>query len=92
MNTGLSLPPSDTVLGMNAKPWRERVRLEEELLEQLQHQATEAAQRRAAALAEGVAELGTVYKVAKDLGKGWTTVDQAIKKHGPSRKGPTTTA
>ncbi|MGW3213116.1 hypothetical protein ACWDBC_12805 [Streptomyces parvus] len=77
---------------MEAKPWRDRVRQEEELLEQLQTQVNAAAKRRAAALAEGVAELGSVYAVAKDLGKGWTTVDQAIKKHnGPTRKGPTTT-
>ncbi|MEI5036023.1 MULTISPECIES: hypothetical protein [Streptomyces] len=76
---------------MEAKPWRERVRLEEELLEQLQTKVNAAAKRRAAALAEGVAELGSVYAVAKDLGKGWTTVDQAIKKNGPTRKGPTTT-
>ncbi|WP_435285934.1 hypothetical protein [Streptomyces bacillaris] len=77
---------------MEAKPWRERVRQEEELLEQLQTQVNAAAKRRAAALAEGVAELGSVYAVAKDLGKGWTTVDQAIKKqNGPTRKGPTTT-
>ncbi|MFD0344031.1 hypothetical protein ACFVH0_36095 [Streptomyces sp. NPDC127117] len=76
---------------MEAKPWRERVRLEEELLEQLQAQVADAAKRRAAALAEGVAELGSVYAVAKDLGKGWTTVDQAIKKNGPARTGPTTT-
>ncbi|MGW3437078.1 hypothetical protein ACWDB3_07840 [Streptomyces bacillaris] len=77
---------------MEAKPWRDRVRLEEELLEQLQTQVNAAAKRRAAALAEGVAELGSVYAVAKDLGKGWTTVDQAIKKQtGPTRKGPITT-
>ncbi|MGW3711431.1 hypothetical protein ACWDN6_14945 [Streptomyces albogriseolus] len=76
---------------MNTKPWRQRVREEEELLEQLQAQVSEAAKRRASALAEGVAELGSVYKVAKDLGKPWTTVSQAIKKHGPAGTGPETT-
>lgn len=72
------------VRGMNATPWRERVRHEEELLEQLQAESVAAAKRRAAALTEGVAELGSVYAVAKDLGKGWTTVAQAIKKHSPT--------
>ncbi|WP_405799315.1 hypothetical protein [Streptomyces sp. NBC_01506] len=76
---------------MEAKPWRDRVREEDELLEQLATLTSEAAKRRAAALAEGVAELGSVYKVAKDLGKGWTTVDQAIKKNGPAGTGSTTT-
>ncbi|WP_455359997.1 hypothetical protein [Streptomyces sp. SYSU K21746] len=75
---------------MDTKPWRDRVRLEDELLEQLQDQMSQAAKRRAAALAEGVAELGSVYKVAKDIGKSWTTVDQAIKKNGPARTDPTT--
>ncbi|MFG2837049.1 hypothetical protein ACGFYE_18840 [Streptomyces zaomyceticus] len=77
---------------MDTKPWRERVRLEEELLEQLQLQVSQAAKRRAAALVEGVAELGSVYKVAQDLGKSWTAVDNAIKKNGPAPAGPHTTA
>ncbi|MDH2392341.1 hypothetical protein QCN29_26900 [Streptomyces sp. HNM0663] len=77
---------------MDRKPWRERVRLEDELLEQLQEQVSQAAKRRAAALAEGVAELGSVYKVAKDLGKSWTAVDNAIKKNRPGKSGPDTTA
>ncbi|MDF6043230.1 hypothetical protein LRD69_13945 [Streptomyces sp. JH14] len=75
---------------MDTKPWRERVHQEDELLEQLQAQVSQAAKRRAAALAEGVAELGSVYKVAKDLGKSWTAIDQAIKKNGPARTDPTT--
>ncbi len=69
---------------MDTKPWRERVRLEDELLEQLQEQVSQAAKRRAAALDEGVAELGSVYKVAKDLGKSWTAVNNAIKKNRPA--------
>lgn len=91
-DTGVSLPPSDTLWGMEAKPWRDRVREEDQLLEQLQRLVSESATRRAAALAEGVADLGSVYKVAKALNKGWTTVDQAIKKHGPARTDPGTTA
>ncbi|MFJ8081988.1 hypothetical protein ACIQ6Y_15390 [Streptomyces sp. NPDC096205] len=76
---------------MDAKPWRQRAREEEELLEQLRTQVSAAAKRRAAALAEGVAELGTVAAVAKDLGKPWTTIAQAIKKHGPAGTGTGTT-
>lgn len=75
---------------MDTKPWRERVRREDELLEQLQAQISQSAKRRAAALAEGVSELGSVYAVAKDLGKSWTAVDQAIKKNRAAAPSPTT--
>ncbi|WP_327337378.1 hypothetical protein OG384_14860 [Streptomyces sp. NBC_01324] len=73
---------------MNAIPWRERVRGEDELVEQLQALVSESAKRRALALLDGVAELGTVAEVARELGKSWNAVDAAIKKNGPS--GPTT--
>ncbi|MEU8855727.1 hypothetical protein AB0C48_13730 [Streptomyces sp. NPDC048556] len=76
---------------MNTKPWRQRVHEEDELLEQLRIQVSEAAERRAIAFAEGAAELGSVYKVAKALDKPWTTVDQAIKKHGLATPGRKTT-
>ena len=65
---------------MTTTPWRDRVRAEDELLAQLADRITESAARRADALAEGVAELGSVYAVAKDLGKSWTAIDKAIKK------------
>jgi molybdenum-dependent DNA-binding transcriptional regulator ModE len=66
---------------VNQKPWRDRFKQEDELVEQLQAQLLEAAKRRAQALAEGVAEMGSVYKVAKEVGKSWTAVNTAIKKH-----------
>ncbi len=75
---------------MEPRPWRDRVREEDELLEQLKKLTSEAAKRRAVALLEGVAELGTKADVARDLGKSWTAIDNAIKKHAPI-KGPTTT-
>jgi hypothetical protein len=78
---------------MDTPPWRDRVRVEDELLEQLSDRVSESAARRADALAEGVAELGSVYAVAKDLGKSWTAVDKAIKKakqKGPAPAEPTT--
>ncbi|MFG2670831.1 hypothetical protein [Streptomyces sp. NPDC048445] len=72
---------------MNAIPWRDRVRGEDELVEQLQSLVSDSAKRRALALLDGVAELGTVANVARDLGKSWNAIDKAIKKNGPS---PTT--
>ncbi|THA31769.1 hypothetical protein E6R18_15665 [Streptomyces sp. A1277] len=68
---------------MNAIPWRDRVRGEDALVEQLQLLVSESAKRRAIALLDGVAELGTVADVARDLGKSWNAVDAAIKKNGP---------
>ncbi|MET7643025.1 hypothetical protein ABZS83_05150 [Streptomyces sp. NPDC005426] len=73
---------------MNAKPWRDRVREEDELVEQLQLLVSDSAKRRALALLEGVNELGTVADVARELGKSWNAIDKAIKKNGPP--GPTT--
>ncbi|MEV6720585.1 hypothetical protein AB0M94_06595 [Streptomyces xanthochromogenes] len=70
---------------MEAKPWRDRVQQEEELVEQLQLQVSQAAKRRAEALLEGVAELGSVAEVARVLGRSWNAVDKAIKKNGPSK-------
>ena len=71
----------DTVPGMEAIPWRERVRQEDELLEQLADQTNAALRRRAEALKDGTAELGSVYAVAADIGLSWTAVARAIKKH-----------
>ncbi|MCY0961548.1 hypothetical protein [Streptomyces sp. H27-H5] len=76
---------------MEAKPWRDRVQQEEELVEQLQLQVSQAAKRRAQALLDGVDELGSVAEVARALGRSWTAVDKAIKKNGPGSAGPNTT-
>ncbi|MER6821638.1 hypothetical protein ABT316_19270 [Streptomyces cellulosae] len=72
---------------MEPKPWRQRVREEEELLAQLNDLVAEAAARRAEALLEGVEELGSRAEVARDLGRSWQAVDQAIKRY--QRKRPT---
>lgn len=74
-------PLCDTVVGMEAIPWRERVRQEDELLEQLAAQTDAALRRRATALKDGARELGSVYAVAAEIGLSWTAVDRAIKKH-----------
>ena len=78
-----SNPGLDRVALVNAKPWRERVREEDELVEQLQLLVSESAKRRALALLDGVAELGTVANVARELGRSWTAIDKAIKKNRP---------
>ena len=75
---------------MTAKPWKVRVREEDELVEQLQLLVSESAKRRAVALLDGVAELGTVADVARELGKSWNAIDKAIKKNRPD-KGMATT-
>lgn len=83
-NMGLkSIPLLDMVAEMETGTWRQRVEAEEELLHQLKTQTSEAAKRRAAALAEGVAELGSVAEVARELGRSHTAIDNAIKRHAP---------
>ncbi|MFD6432844.1 hypothetical protein [Streptomyces venezuelae] len=66
---------------MEPKPWRDRIRDEDELLEQLNQLASASADRRAQALLDGVGELGDRAAVARDLGISWTAVDKAIKKY-----------
>lgn len=59
-------------------------------MEQLQLQVSQSAKRRAEALLEGVAELGSVAEVARALGKSWNAVDKAIKKNAPTKGHDTT--
>ncbi|MFE1424382.1 hypothetical protein ACFW6C_02235 [Streptomyces fungicidicus] len=66
---------------METPPWRDRLRTEDELLEQLEDQVEQARRRRATALKEGAEELGSVYALAKELGLSWTAVAHAIKKY-----------
>lgn len=81
MNGLCPTPRLDTLSGMDPKPWRERIRDEDEVLEHLNRLASESADRRAEALLAGVADLGTVADVARDLGISWNAVDKAIKKY-----------
>lgn len=94
MNTLHPTPLLDRVALMEPKPWRDRIRDEDELLEQLNQLASESATRRAQALRDGVEELGSVAEVARDLGKSWQAVDQALKrdqrKKAPDPDAPTT--
>ncbi len=73
-------PGFDTVALVTVKSWMDRVREEEQLLEQLNLLASEAATRRAQALEEGVRELGNRAEVARALGRSWTAVDKALRK------------
>lgn len=68
---------------METPTWREQVAAEDELLEQLNQQVAASSKRRSAALAAGVAELGSVYAVARELDRSWQAIDKAIKKHRP---------
>ncbi|MFG3110553.1 hypothetical protein [Streptomyces tendae] len=76
---------------MEPMPWRDRVRGEDALLQQLNGLVTDAANRRAEALLEGVADLGTVADVARELGLSWNAVDKAIKKYERRKTDDTTT-
>lgn len=80
-----------TVVEMEPSPWRERVAAEEELVEQLREQMSQSAKRRADALRDGVAELGSMYAVAKELGRSETAVSRAIKKYQAAPAAPETT-
>lgn len=62
-------------------PWLDRVRREDELLQQLANQTTQALERRARALADGLADTGSVYRVAQLTGHSWPAVNNAIKKY-----------
>lgn len=84
-------PMLDKVGVMEPKPWRDRVREEEELLARLNHLTSEAATRRAEALLEGVEELGSKAEVARALDRSWQAVDQAIRRYERKRvSGPDT--
>lgn len=65
---------------MTMKPWRERVADEEKLLERLASETSAAAKRRADALQDGIAELGSTAEVARVLGRSWNAVYNAIQR------------
>lgn len=74
-------PSCDSLAEVETPPWRDRLRTEDELLEQLDNQAERARRRRAEALKDGAEELGSVYALAKQLDLSWTAVANAIKKY-----------
>lgn len=76
---------------MSPSHWRNRVRREDELLQQLRTQMSQSGQRRAEALAEGIAELGSAEAVAEELGISRPAVSRAVHKRRPAATGPETT-
>ncbi|MGW3724165.1 hypothetical protein [Streptomyces sp. NPDC000851] len=72
------------LLEVDTPPWRDRLRAEDELLEQLDQRAEQARRRRAQALKEGVQEAGSVYALAKLLDLSETAISNAIKKYTTS--------
>lgn len=74
-------PQCGSLVEVETPPWRDRIRTEDELLEQLNDQAEQARKRRAEALRDGAEELGSVYAVAKEQRLSWTAVAKAIKKY-----------
>ncbi|GAA3727521.1 hypothetical protein [Streptomyces tremellae] len=65
---------------MDAKPWQDRVREEDQLLEQLNRLTSQSATRRAQALREGVEQTGSIAEAARVLGRSWNAVYNALKK------------
>ncbi|MEW2570475.1 hypothetical protein [Streptomyces sp. NPDC047070] len=70
---------------MTEEDWRSRFQREDELVEQLNSQLAKALERRGHALADGKAELGSSYKVAQELGRSYTVINDAIKKHSTTK-------
>ncbi|MDR3079620.1 MAG: helix-turn-helix domain-containing protein [Streptomyces sp.] len=76
--------------------WRRRVEAEDREQQRLLSLISESARRRAQALEEGAAELGTKSEVARVLGISPSAVRRAIREHGtgtlpPADSSPTTT-
>lgn len=66
---------------MTEEDWRSRFERADGLVEQLQKQLAKALKERGQALADGKAELGSSYAVAKDRGRKYTAINDAIKKY-----------
>lgn len=81
MNTSIAQGGCAILLEVETPPWRDRLRAEDALLEQLENSMDQARIRRAQALREGVQELGSVYALAKDLNRSETAIANAIKKY-----------
>lgn len=81
MNTPIAQGGCAIVAEVETPPWRDRLRAEDELLEQLGERMEQARRRRAQALREGVQEFGSVYALAKHLGRSETAILNAVKKY-----------
>lgn len=81
MNTPVAQGGCAILAEVETSPWRDRLRAEDELLEQLDRRMDQARRRRAQALREGSQEFGSVYALAKHLGRSETAILNAIKKY-----------
>lgn len=81
MTTPVAQGGCASLLEVETPPWRDRLRAEDELLEQLDESTDQARRRRAKALQEGVQEFGSVYALAKHLDRSETAISNAIKKY-----------
>lgn len=73
--------------------WRERVEVEKRRQRDLLAEIAASARRRAAALEDGVAELGSKSAVAREIGINVSAVRKAIREYGtatPPHAGSTT--
>ncbi|UJV41602.1 hypothetical protein CVT30_18630 [Streptomyces sp. AMCC400023] len=81
MNSSVAQGGCASLVEVETPPWRDRLRAEDELLEQLDERTEQARRRRAKALKEGVREFGSVYALAKHLDLSETAISNAIKKY-----------
>lgn len=81
MNNPIAQGGCASLLEVETPPWRDRLRAEDELLEQLDERAEQARRRRAQALKDGVREFGSVYALAKHLDLSETAISNAVKKY-----------
>ncbi|MFJ5893808.1 hypothetical protein [Streptomyces californicus] len=68
--------------------WRKRVAAEKKRQKDLQDELRASAIRRAQALLDGVAELGSQAAVAREIGVSTTAVQNAIKDYGTATAPP----
>ncbi|ODA69538.1 hypothetical protein APS67_006342 [Streptomyces sp. AVP053U2] len=89
-----TLGPS-TLVCVPTTNWRERVAAETQRQRELQAEIAATARRRAAALEEGVRELGSKSAVAREIGIDVSAVRRSIREYGPGTlpppNSPTTT-
>ncbi|MFD8882363.1 hypothetical protein ACFV0H_07545 [Streptomyces erythrochromogenes] len=69
--------------------WRERYEVEQQRHRDLLEEISASARRRAAALEEGVKELGTKSAVARTLGIDVSAVRRSIREYGTATPPPT---
>lgn len=81
-------PGCSSVLYVPNSSWRNRVADEKKRQKDLQDELRASAIRRAQALLDGVAELGSQAAVAREIGVSTTAVQNAIKDYGTATAPP----